>query len=69
MRDGLGRPVPVALSPAFRYVPQAFANVRNKLIATRTEWNGLARALEDHGWVRRNKGFDHVECRSTSCAC
>jgi hypothetical protein len=63
--DGLGRPVPDALAPAFLLVNAGFDTVRNKIIAARTAWNEMQAELEAHPWVRRNADYvlieDHIE--------
>jgi hypothetical protein len=58
--DGLGRPVPEALDPAFRLVTAGFDAIRNKVIAARTAWNELQAELEPHPWVSRNQDFCQV---------
>jgi hypothetical protein len=57
----LGRPVPVALEPAFRLVNAGFDAIRNKVIAVRTAWNEMQAELEAHPWVRRNQDFCIIE--------
>lgn len=59
--DGLGRPVPAELDPAFRLVNAGFDAIRNKVIAARTLWNELQAELESHPWVRRSPDFCVIE--------
>ena len=59
--DGLGRPVPEALEPAFRLVNDGFDAVRNKVIAARTAWNQMQADLEAHPWIRRSPDFTIIE--------
>ena len=61
MTDGLGRPVPDPLEPAFRLVSAGFNAIRNKVIAARTLWNELQADLESHPWVRRSPDFCVIE--------